>query len=128
MGEIIHCKQGLNWDDDVSDTEAVQWQAWLQTLTVSQCYKPIDFGRINSYELHHFSDGSVNAYGAGSYLCVMDDHGRIQYSFVTAKSRLAPVKTMSTPRLELTAAVLGEIRHIASKRVTNYSLHFNLLE
>ena len=51
------CKQGLNWDDDISDTEAEQWQAWLQTLTqlqkftVSRCYKSVDFGRIISHEL-----------------------------------------------------------------------------
>ena len=75
------CKQGLNWDDDISDTEAVQWQAWLQTLTqlqkftVSRCYKSADFGKIISYELHHFSDASANAYGACSYLRVVDDHG-----------------------------------------------------
>ena len=37
----------------------------------------------------------------------MDDHGRIQCSLVIAKSRLAPVKTVSIPRLELTAAVLS---------------------
>ena len=30
------CKQGSNWDDDISDTEVVQWQAWLQTLTQLQ--------------------------------------------------------------------------------------------
>ena len=107
------CKQGLNWDDDISDTEAVQWQAWLQTLTqlqkftVSRCYKPADFDRIISYELHHFSDASANAYGACTYLRVVDDHGRIQCSLIMAKSRLAPMKTVSIPRLELTAAVLS---------------------
>ena len=107
------CKQGLNWDDDISDTGAVQWQAWLQTLiqlqkfTVSRCYKPADFGRIISYKLHHFSDASANAYGACSNLRVVDDHGRIQCSLVIAKSRLAPVKTVSIPRLELTAAVFS---------------------
>ena len=75
------CKQGLNWGDDISHTEAVQWQAWLQTLTqlqkftVSRCYKSADFGRIISYELQHFSDASANAYGACSYLRVVDDHG-----------------------------------------------------
>ena len=74
------CKQGLNWDDDISNTETVQWQAWLQTLTqlqkytVSRCYKPIDFGRITFNELHHFSDASTNAYGACSYLRIVDDH------------------------------------------------------
>ena len=107
------CKQGLNWDDDISDTEAVQWQAWLQILTqllkftVSRCYKPVDLGKITSYKLHHFSDASANAYGDWSYLHVVNDHGRIQCSLVIAKSRLAPVKTMSIPRLELTAAVLS---------------------
>ena len=30
------CKQELNWDDIILDTEAVQWQASLQTLTQLQ--------------------------------------------------------------------------------------------
>ena len=107
------CKQGLNWDDDISDTEAEQLQAWLQTLTqlqkftISRCYKPVDFGRIISCELYHFFDASANAYGACSYLRVVDDHSRIQCSLAIAKSRLAPMKTVSIPRLELTAAVLS---------------------
>ena len=77
----------------------------LSAVTVSRCYKPIDFGRITSYKLLVF-DASANAYGAYSYLRVMDDHGRIQCSLVIAKSRLAPVKTINIPGLELTAAVL----------------------
>ena len=91
----------------------MQREAWLQTLTqlqkftVSRCYKPIGLNRIISYKLHHFSDAPANAYGDYSYLPVEENYGSIQCSFVISKSRLAPVKTISIPRLELTAAVLS---------------------
>ena len=48
-------------------------------------------------ELHHFADASSKGYGTVSYLRIFDD----------AKARLAPLKTVSIPRLELMAATLA---------------------
>ena len=84
-----------------------KYEQYIHTFTVSRCCKPIDFGRIISYKLHHFSNASANAYGTCSYLRVVDDHSRIQCFLVIAKSRLDPLKTRSIPRLELTAVVLS---------------------
>ena len=48
-------------------------------------------------QLHVFCDTSELAYGAVKSHC----------SFVISKSRLAAIKTISLPRVELSAAVLG---------------------
>ena len=57
--------------------------------------------------MHHFSDASQLAYGACSYLRLVNENGFVHCSFLIGKSRLAPLKTVSIPRLELTAAVLA---------------------
>ena len=54
-----------------------------------------------------FSDASREGYSAAAYLRLKDVTGKIHCSFVTVKARLAPIKEISIPRLELTAAVIS---------------------
>ena len=64
-------------------------------------------GEAKYLELHHFSDAPQQAYGVVSYLRIENTHGQKHCSFLFAKSRLAPLKTISIPRLELSAATLA---------------------
>ena len=57
--------------------------------------------------MRHFSDASQWAYEACTYIRMTDVCGRSFCAFVIGKSRLAPLKQVSIPRLELTAAVLA---------------------
>ena len=59
------------------------------------------------YQLHLFSDASKQAYGCVCYLVTLYADGSYSCSFVIEKSRLATIKTMSVPRLELAAAALA---------------------
>ena len=74
---------------------------------MKRCFKPNDFGSIQSSQLHLFTDGSELAYGACAYLRLADQQGNISCSLVIGKARLAPIKQMSIPRLELSGAVLA---------------------
>ena len=56
-------------------------------------------------ELHHFSDASYKGYRQCSYLWLTDERGQIHCSFVIGKSRVTPLKPVTIPRPELTAAV-----------------------
>ena len=58
-------------------------------------------------QIHHFSDASEVGYGAVSYLRFVDVDSKVHRSFVMSKSRLAPLKSLSVPRPELTAATLA---------------------
>ncbi|XP_067627808.1 uncharacterized protein [Eurosta solidaginis] len=57
-------------------------------------------------QLHIFVDASPCAYAAVAYLRVYKGH-KVVVRLVCAKSRCAPLKGMTIPRLELQAAVLG---------------------
>ena len=77
----------------------------MQRHSIPRCYKPENFGRVVNAQLHHFSDASVKGYGQCSYLRPVDGNQRIHCAFVMGKSRVAPLKPVTIPRLELTTAV-----------------------
>ncbi|MCG8069350.1 MAG: hypothetical protein JAY84_15975 [Candidatus Thiodiazotropha taylori] len=107
------CRKKLGWDDEIPQLQQTEWQAWLGTLphlqdiSVDRCFKPQGFGNIQNTQLHFFSDGSELGYGASAYVRLVDVHGNIACSLVIGKSRLAPIKQVSIPRLELSGAVVA---------------------
>ena len=107
------CLKGLGWDDPIPESNRQQWQAWLSDLPkleqfeIPRCFKPSDFTDVKCCELHHFSDASSQGYGAVSYLRQINANGNVHCSLIMAKSRLAPLKAVTIPRMELSAAVLA---------------------
>ena len=107
------CKRKFDWDDPIPQEDLARWQAWMSELPklehfrVERCFKPRDFGKVESCQLHLFSDASEVAYGAASYLRMANGNGDVHCSFVMGKSRLAPLKPVTIPRMELSAAVLS---------------------
>ena len=107
------CRKNLGWDDDIPEEDLSRWRGWLEELpkleklAVKRCLRPCDFEEISSSELHHFSDASQKGYGAVSYLKIVDKRGRGHCSFIMGKSRLAPLKAVTIPRMELSAAVIA---------------------
>ena len=107
------CRNKYGWDNKIPDEFLYHWQAWLQELpkleqvTIDRCFKSPDLGEITSCQLHHFSDASQQGYGAVTYLRITGHDGNVKCSFVMGKSRLAPIKPVTIPRLELSAAVVA---------------------
>jgi hypothetical protein len=54
-----------------------------------------------------FSDASRKAFGACAYVRWCVANGKYESRFIAAKSRVAPLKELTIPRLELQAAVLA---------------------
>jgi len=107
------CKKKLGWDDKIPEEDVNRWKAWLESLPLlerfctERCCKPTNFEEVTSCQLHYFSDASQLAYGAVSYLRMVNAQGDVHCSFVMGKSRLAPLKPVTIPRMELSAAVLS---------------------
>ena len=107
------CRKKLDWDEEIPEEYLERWRTWLQELprleqiSVDRCFKPNDLAEITTTQLHHFADASQNGYGAATYLRVEDKNGRVKCSFVMGKSRLAPIKSVTIPRMELSAAVVA---------------------
>ncbi|KAJ8391388.1 hypothetical protein AAFF_G00090180 [Aldrovandia affinis] len=106
------CKEQSGWDEDISEKHAEDWKGWTEDVTYLSNFqvnrlKPADFGRTASAQLHHFSDASEYAYGTASYLLLENKQGKKHCSLVMGKSRVASLKQVTIPRLELTAAVVA---------------------
>ena len=104
-------RRGCTWDEKVEEDIQKVWEKWLMNaqglskIKVNRCYTEVEERKAERVELHIFCDASNVAYGSVAYLrfCYADETFRT--SFIMAKSNLAPVRTMSLPRLELSAAV-----------------------
>ena len=120
------CILRLNWDDDLPDELASRWIKWrddlyqLETLSVTRCFKPENFGEVSVVQLHTFSDASTTGYGVCSFLRLVNGHGQVHCVLVSAKARVTPLKQISIPRLELTAAVLSTKISAFLKRELSY--------
>lgn len=107
------CRRGIGWDDPLPENLSPRWEEWknglqkLKEVVIPRCYRPHNFGKSVTTELHHFSDASTVGYGTCSYLRCKNDKGEVHCSLVMAKARVAPTKLTSIPRLELSAAVVS---------------------
>ena len=75
----------------------------LGAVRVSQCLK--EDKELRDVTIHTFSDASEKAYAAASYIHHEYEDGTVSTRLVAAKSRLAPLKALSIPRLELMGAL-----------------------
>ena len=108
------CKEErLGWDDELPEAYCTRWEKWrnelplLERMAVPRCVRPTDLGEIKSREIHIFADASTVGYGSVAYQRLCDNEGHIHCSFLMGKARLAPIKAVTIPRLELTAATLS---------------------
>lgn len=107
------CRQNLSWDENIPPRLQTQWNSWISDLDklsefqVDRCLKPTDFGQIMHACLHHFSDACERGYGMVTYLKLINSEDKVHVTFLLSKARVVPLKPITIPRLELTAAVLA---------------------
>ncbi|XP_073948966.1 uncharacterized protein [Choristoneura fumiferana] len=101
---------GLGWDEDVPCKLLQEWSTYREELSeLTKVHIPRWLGIVNKnseIELHGFCDASKMAYAAVVYARIVDKDDNITVSLVTAKTRVAPIKQVSIPRLELCGAVM----------------------
>ena len=99
-----------DWDDKLPPKVVRVWEEWKEGLqnvscvSVPRCFTTAS-SSIVEIQLHIFGDASERAYGPVSYLRFTFKDGHHEVSFVMSKSKLAPLKTITLPKLELNAAL-----------------------
>ncbi|KAF0719706.1 Integrase catalytic domain-containing protein, partial [Aphis craccivora] len=97
------------WDDPLPREIEQEWVKFVESLS---CLLPIRIPRYFHTRsnapclLLGFCDASQHGCAAVVYLRVLDCNNETSISLVGSKTKLAPVKTLSIPRLELNAALL----------------------
>ncbi|XP_044779797.1 uncharacterized protein LOC123327441 [Drosophila simulans] len=100
--------QELGWDENIPNELFLRWLNFLQNYSVlEQIRIPrwLSFRPDFKVEHHGFCDASQKAYGAAIYVRV-EVGSTIMVQLLTAKTRVAPVETVTLPRLELCGALL----------------------
>ncbi|XP_053691197.1 uncharacterized protein LOC128739725 [Sabethes cyaneus] len=104
---------GLKWDEQITGKQLESWRTWikllpkLENIRIPRCYRrSLSIGDHTRFELHTFVDAGNDGMAAVAFLRVEED-GLVECALVSAKTRVAPLKYLSTPRSELQAAVIG---------------------
>nr|XP_029716391.1 uncharacterized protein LOC115259747 [Aedes albopictus] len=102
-----------SWDEEVPDQIKRKWQGLCEQLPGLARFRVerYAFQLSSVIQLHTFADASEAAYGACVYARCVDTEGNICVQLLAAKSRVAPLKRLSIPRLELCAALIGSQLH-----------------
>ena len=104
-------ERNLEWDEPVPGEIEQTWKRWHEELpdlrehVIARPYFPKQV-EIISMELHGFCDASEVAYSSVVYLRAIDSEGDVHISLVMAKTKVAPIKRLSIPRLELCSGVV----------------------
>ena len=102
---------GSDWDELLPSHFVERHSAWRQELPtlakkkLPRCYFNKGVTRVTT-QLHGFCDASTRAYAAVIYVRATYANKPPTCSFVIAKTRVAPIKPLSVPRLELCGATL----------------------
>ena len=98
----------VDWDEPLDGDVRDRWISIAEDIEKSTNTATTPRKYFTSYQtgeiiqLHVFADASPKAYGAVAYIRKGN-----QIAFVMAKTRVAPLKKLSLPRLELMAAKVG---------------------
>ena len=113
------CNQKLDWDEKLKGETKLRWDKWVQDLTitneirVNRClYDSVGAEEVTECYLHGFRDASKKAYCALIYFVYRTTDGKTHVRLLASKTRVAPLKELSIPRLELMSArILAQLMH-----------------
>ncbi|RUA05998.1 MAG: hypothetical protein DSY43_03210 [Gammaproteobacteria bacterium] len=111
------CMSQLEWDQPLEGELKREMERWVkdleeaQRIEISRCIYSHVKEEVLSCSLHGFGDASDKAYCAVIYMVYVTSTGTF-VELLTSKTRVAPVKKLTIPRLELMSArILAQLMH-----------------
>ncbi|XP_059223359.1 uncharacterized protein LOC131997084 [Stomoxys calcitrans] len=102
-------REGLDWTDPLPANLHNEWSKYrtalkdIEKLSLPRWFKSKS---TSSTDLHAFCDASKLAFAAVVYIRVVKEDGKVHVSLIQSKTKVAPLKVQTIPKLELCAAVL----------------------
>lgn len=99
---------GVSWDEDAPETVVSEWLRFKSQLSMLSAIS-IPRRMVSSFvvlQIHGFSDASERGMCGIIFVRVVDADGCCSVYFCASRCKLAPLRKLSIPRLELQAAVL----------------------
>ncbi|XP_066139159.1 uncharacterized protein [Euwallacea fornicatus] len=103
-------RKEIDWDEKLPPDLSVPWHTFIQEVPqINRIAVPRFVSSVDSsvFEIHVFYDASERAYRAAIYICSINVRGTFVSHLLCAKSRVAPVSSLTIPRLKLCAAQLS---------------------
>ncbi|XP_066596575.1 uncharacterized protein [Prorops nasuta] len=118
-------KTKVSWDETVTLTLKEKWSCFarqlplLNDLAIERCLL-IDI--TDKIQVHGFCDASKMGYGACLYVKSSDQKGNAKIQLICSKSRVASIKEVTIPRMELNGALTlarlyKEIRFLIKRQI-----------
>lgn len=100
---------GLQWDEPLNPELTQKWQTIVSdthAISAIEIPRPLRLSSSKHVELHGFSDASESGFAAVVYLKCLNSDDDVTTRLIMSKTRVAPLKRVTLPRLELCAAHL----------------------
>ncbi|CAI6371089.1 unnamed protein product [Macrosiphum euphorbiae] len=113
----------IDWDAPLQADIQEKWRKYysgLELLKELCIHRKCKFQSGDQLEVHGFCDASIEAYGACIYIRSLDHQGTWQSRLLCSKTRVAPLKSTTIPRLELSGALL--LAQLAAKVADSWSI------
>ena len=123
---------GVEWDENLTGTriaeEYIKWSMDLENLQSLEIPRGYTTGtEATKKQLHIFNDASEEAYATVAYLRAEDESANIHTALISSKTKVAPLKVITLPRLELQSAVIGSrlsLKVISALKDPNIKVYF----
>lgn len=107
--QLTNDSKKYGWDDELPAVFIKKWNKIKSELSLiydMQIPRWIGISKSSKVELHGFCDACLCGIGAVIYLRFIDSNGIVNVNLLVSKTRVAPLREIKIPRLELMAADL----------------------
>nr|CAH7762680.1 unnamed protein product [Callosobruchus chinensis] len=118
--------ENLTWDQPLPNNILSSWLEFstdLDQLNDLLIKRKVTCDNYSQISLHGFADASESSYGACIYVVSRNANGDESSNLLCAKSKVAPLKSLTMPRLELCAALV--LAQLTSKVRNSLDIEFD---
>ena len=101
----------IRWDDEVDKKKQGKMETMARRIVVDIFLDmhtlSLNIQLLHNFQLHLFCEASEKTFASAAYIRIEEENNNARCHLLMAKSRVAPLKSITLPRLELQGAVMA---------------------